>query len=154
MKHSFLMLAVIGMIHYSANAQNREAKKSEFDINYKVCRIDNRYYTTCSDNTPTVVYTKAYKKYLKHIENKNQKTIDGLRRYDSYVVMHPLPAVDVVSKKYITPLVPSYAGVEAARRHLPMLENDGYAKINERNLNYLNTSVELPANDGGLADRK
>jgi hypothetical protein len=154
MKQSLLMLTVIGMMHFSADAQNKETPKSKFDINYKVCRIDNKKYTTCSETTPTVIYTPKYQQKIEKQEQEYQKTIDGLRKYDMYIHVHPLPPVEILAKRFLGEATPSFSGTEAAKRRLPMLENDGYAKINYRNLNYLNTSVELPTNDGGLSNHK
>ena len=156
MKHSILMLAVIGMIHFSADAQNKGAKKSEFDINYKVCRIDNKKYTTCSENTPTVIYTPAYKKKVERQEQEYQKTIDGLRKYDSYIVYHPLPQVVVESKRINNAAnsTPAYSGTAAAGRGIAMLENDGYAKIRARNLNYMNTTDHFAPLAGDHSGRR
>lgn len=154
MKQSLLMLVVIGMMHFGANAQDKEAPKSKFDINYKVCRIDNKKYTTCNEATPTVIYTPAYQKKVDKQEQEYQKTIDGLRKYDVYINVKTLPPVEVLAKRYLSEAAPAFSGTEAAKRHLPMLENDGYAKINYRNLNYLNNAVDVPSNDGGLSNRK
>jgi hypothetical protein len=149
------MLAVIGMIHFSAEAQNREAKKSEFDINYKVCRIDNRIYTTCSNETPTVIYTQAYQKKVEKQEQEYQKTIDGLRKYDSYIVYHPLPPVVVESKRISNANgTPAYSGTAAAGRGIAMLENDGIAKIRARNLNYMNTTDHFAPLAGDHSGRR
>ena len=155
MKHSILMLAVIGMMHFSANAQDKDAKKSEFDINYKVCRIDNKKYTTCSESTPTVIYTPAYQKKMDKQEQAYQKTIDGLRKYDSYIVYHPLPPVVVQSKRFLSNKeTPAFSGTAAAGRNIAMLENDGYAKIRYRNMNYMNTTDALPPLAGDHSGRR
>jgi hypothetical protein len=153
MKQSMVMLAVIGMMHFSANAQNKEIKKSEFDINYKVCRINGKY-TTCSDNTPTVVNTLSYIRKVEMQKAKAySKTLDGLRRYDTYTRVQPLQPVTVVAPKPIVKIDQRYEGTSAAYHGNPTPENDGIAKNKERNINYLNTSTYLPANDGGLASR-
>ncbi len=153
MKQSMVMLAVIGMMHFSANAQNKEIKKSEFDINYKVCRINGKY-TTCSDNTPTVVNTPSYIRKVEMQKAKAYaKTLDGLRRYDTYTRVQPLQPVTVVAPKPIVKIDQRYEGTSAAYHGNPTPENDGIAKNKERNINYLNTSTYLPANDGGLASR-
>lgn len=153
MKHSILMLAVFGMTYFSANAQNGEAKKSEYDINYKVCRINGKY-TTCSDNTPTVVNTPSYERKMQSQQEKvNAKTLDGLRRYDSYTRVLPLQPVVVTAPKAIAKIDQRFEGTSAAYHGNPTPENDGIAKNKERNINYLNSSVNLPPNDGGLASR-
>jgi len=153
MKHSILMLAVFGMTYFSANAQNGEAKKSEYDINYKVCRINGKY-TTCSDNTPTIVKTPAYiRKMESQQERSNAKTLDGLRRYDSYTRVLPLQPVVVTAPKPITKINERFEGTSAAYHGNPTPENDGQKKNKERNINYLNSSVDLPPSDGGLASR-
>lgn len=153
MKHSILMLAVFGMTYFSANAQNGENKKSEYDINYKVCRINGKY-TTCSDNTPSVVNTPSYTRKVEMQKAKAYaKTLDGLRRYDTYTRVLPLQPVVVTAPKPIAKIDERYEGTSAAYHGNPTPENDGIAKNKERNINYLNTSVDLPANDGGLASR-
>lgn len=155
MRHSILALAVIGMMHSSANAQNNEGKKSQFDINYKVCRIDNKKYTTCSEETPTVIYTPTYRRFLDRQDDGYQKTIDGLRKYDSYIIYHPLPPVVIESKRISNAATtPAYSGTAAAGRQIAMLENDGIAKIRARNLNYTNTSDPLPPLAGDHSGRK
>lgn len=147
MKHSILMLAVIGMMHYSAMAQNGEDKKSEFDINYKVCRVDDKY-RVCNGNTPNIVYTKPY---IKKKQAEYAKTIDGLRKYDQYVHVHPLPAVVVKAEKKRVQFNPEFDGSSAVYHGNPSPENDGLAKSIERNKNHFTESVELPANDGSIA---
>ncbi len=153
MKHSILMLAVFGMTYVSANAQNGEAKKSEYDINYKVCRI-NGQYTTCSDNTPNVVNTPSYERKVEAQKAKaHAKTLDGLRRFDSYTRVLPLQPVVVTAAKPIAKIDQRFEGTSAAYHGNPTPENDGQKKNKERNINYLNTSVDLPPSDGGQASR-
>lgn len=155
MRHSILMLAVIGMIHFSANAQNKDAKKSEFDINYKVCRIDNKKYTTCSEETPTVIYTPTYRRFLDRQDDGYQKTIDGLRKYDSYIIYHPLPPVVIESKRISNAATtPAYSGTAAAGRQIAMLENDGIAKIKYRNMNYMNSTDHFAPLAGDHSGRR
>lgn len=155
MRHSILMLAVIGMMHFGADAQNKGAKKSEFDINYKVCRIDDKKYITCSSETPAVIHTPAYQKKVEKQEQEYQKTIDGLRKYDSYIVYHPLPPVVVESKRINSNnAAPAFSGTAAAGKRIAMLENDGYAKISYRNMNYMNTTDHFAPLAGDHSGRR
>ncbi len=149
MKQSILMLTVIGMMHFSADAQNNEAKKSDYDINYKVCRVDDKY-RVCNNNTPNIVYTKPY---IRKINKEYAKTIDGLRRYDQYVEVRPLPVVEVISKRRPIAYNQEFDGTSAAYHGNPTPENDGLAKNKERNINYLNSAVDLPSIDGKYASR-
>jgi hypothetical protein len=144
MKMMFSALVMIGMMHFGAAAQ------SKFDQNFKVCRIDDKY-ATCDENTPSVVVTKKAK-------DKNQKTIDGLRRMDSYTYVAPKPAPVPIqlatSVKRNPRFLVSYDDPQAPYLGEESMVNDGVQKNKQRNLNYLDGSVQRPPSDGGNSDRK
>lgn len=132
MKSSLLALIVIGMIHFSANAQ--EEKKSEFDINYKVCKIGDKY-KTCDENTPAFAPEKDNEKAIK-------KQVAALRKFDEHVYVKSTTQSAKKNPRFTV----SYE--ESAYKGEASMINDGVAKNKARNINYMNTSVELPPVDG------
>ena len=56
MKTKLIALAMIGLMHYGANAQ---AGHNKNDINYKVCRTESGYYKVCSGPYNGIKETRA-----------------------------------------------------------------------------------------------
>jgi hypothetical protein len=136
MKKLLIALAVIGTIHISANAQS----KSPFDVNYKVCRVDSKY-KTCDANDPAVVTTTS------KATTEQKKVEQSLRRMDTYVHLGYRPS-NVVSNKRNPRIVVMYDDPNGAYEGKSTQINDGVQKNKVRNVNYLDTSVDLPSNDG------
>ncbi|MBS1772733.1 MAG: hypothetical protein JST82_07730 [Bacteroidetes bacterium] len=136
MKLSILLLVVIGMMHFGANAQSQYAK------NYKVCLIDN-VYKPCSQKTPNVYYTK---KTLQ----KNARSLAALRKLDSYHSVHPKRVIVVSNTNSDVNKDLTYVSTDG---NTVGHANDGLAKNMNRNLTYMNTSAYLAPSDGGISDR-
>ncbi|WP_276133001.1 hypothetical protein [Polluticoccus soli] len=143
MKKILLALAMIGATVYGASAQ----KKSAFAKNYRICLIDSKYQVCPKSAKSDLGRTST-------IENPE----GVLRMMDTSVYLG-----------YSSPF-PSFSGMVPSNRRNPRIRvtiddpqapyegkesmiNDGVELNKARNINYLDTSVELPANDGGVSDR-
>lgn len=141
MKKILLALAILGSVSYSVEAQ----KKSKFDINYKVCLMDGKY-RTCNPEAPAA-------KTKKVVLSNEEQTVASLRKMDTYVHMGFRPS-STLSNRQNPRILLSYDDPQAPYLGKESRTNDGVQKNKERNLNYLDNSVDLPPNDGGLSDRR
>jgi hypothetical protein len=139
MKKILLALAIIGSLSYSAEAQ----KKSKFDINYKVC-LANGKYRTCNSEAPAA-------KTKRVVLSDEEQTVASLRKMDTYV--HMGYKSTALSNKKNPRFVVIYDDARAPYLGKESMTNDGVQNTRERNINYLNTTTELPPNDGGLSER-
>lgn len=136
MKQILLALTVIGLMHTSANAQT----KSKYDINYDVCKTNGKYHV-CGTNTPQISDG-----YQKPTDNKTE-VVSSLRRMDTYVHMgYGTPGGS--SFKNNPRFRVSYDDPNGAYEGKETLTNDGVQKNINRNVNYLDNSVNLPPVDG------
>jgi hypothetical protein len=141
MKKILLALALIGLVRYAADAQ----KKSIYDKNYKVC-LANGKYRTCNSEAPAAKTKRVV------ISDESEK-VASLRRMDTYVHMGYRPS-NTTSNKRNPRILLSYDDPQAPYLGEESRTNDGVQKNIQRNINYLDNSVDLPPNDGGLSDRR
>jgi len=146
MKKLMMMLAIIGMIQTSANAQ----KTSKFAKNYDVCRYRNGYEVCSKDQMSA--------------QNKKLKATKSLAAKEATPLQDQVVYVKCFSAADQTPAI----GNLNYRRHnnmmiiddmdnpyhgLPSRQYDGPVKNEERNKNVNQTSIDLPANDGSFTAR-
>lgn len=136
MKKILIAPVLIAIMHFGANAQS-----SQYDQNFKVCRIDDKYHV-CSEEDPTVMVTKDKAK------DDKRKVEASLRRMDTYVHLG-YPQRNVVSNKRNPRIVVSYDDPNGAYKGEETMINDGVQANKVRNVNYLDNSVTLPPVDGG-----
>lgn len=139
MKKILLALVIVGTAVCGANAQ----KKSVFAKNYRICLIDSKYQV-CPTSTKSDLGRTSV------VSNPE----GALRMMDTSVYLG-----------YSSPF-PSFSGMVPSNRRNPRIRvtiddpaapyqgkesmiNDGVELNKERNVNYQNTSVELPPSDGG-----
>ncbi len=150
---NFILALTVATLPLMAQAQRPQANRiSAYDQNYKVCRIDGTY-TTCDENTPTIVNTKK-------AARKNDKIIANLHKLDQHVYVEPKPepttqstVVSTYSRKNPR-FSASYDDPNAAYQGKESKINDGVDKNISRNINYVNNGNNLPPNDGGNTDKK
>lgn len=130
MKSLFFMLALTAGVVTSAQAQSN----SKFDKNYSVC-YSGQAYKLCSQLTPSDIASA-----------RPQPRVIAPSTYVS--LGDPQPVGNRKSKIRVT-----YDDPNAPYRGENSMVNDGVKKNVERNTNYLDQSVALPANDGGLSRR-
>lgn len=138
MKKILLALSIIGLISHNAGAQT---KKSIYAKNYPVC-LSGSTYKVCTT-------TKA--------ELGRKETADNpdpsLRMMDTYVHMGYGSRHTYASNKRNPRIRVAIDDPHAPYEGKESMINDGVQKNKERNINYLDNSVVLPPNDGGVSDR-
>lgn len=142
MKKILVVLAVLGLVNYGADAQT---KKSQFDKNYPVCQTKNGY-ATCSK--------AQLNAQLKEKEVQETYPVasapERLAGYDQVVFVKCQSAVD--EPTYGGPvrhhIQVSYDQMDNPYKGLPSQQYDGPAKDDERNKNVNQTSIQLPSNMG------
>lgn len=141
MKVALMALILIGTIQGSATAQS--TKKSKYDVNYKVCKVGDKY-KTCDENTPAFAPAKDEAKAIK------QQTKE-LRKLDEHVYAISSPASAKKNPRFIA----TYDGddPQSAYNGKESMINDGVEKNKARNVNYLDMSVNLPPSDGNNASK-
>lgn len=140
MKQVLLMLAIAGATYTSANAQSGSA----YDVNYNVCRTNGKYHV-CSNNSPQIIDGKEK-------ANDNEKQVEkSLSRLNSYTYVKGTPRQQGESYKKNPRFIVTYNDPQAPYEGKESLVNDGVEKNKNRNINYLDNSVDLPPVDGGIA---
>jgi len=135
MKQILLALLIAGALPLGANAQTN----SKFAQNYKVC-INGDKYAVCNEEE------KTSEKVGRDVKVTNDDR--RLRMFDTYVHMGYSPAT-AYSNKNNPRIKVSYEDPNGAYEGKETSINDGVQKNIERNINYLDGSVQLPPNDGG-----
>lgn len=139
MKQILMALAVVAFLHNSAEAQ---AKKSKYDVNYKVCKSDNGY-ATCgreghvrymTNNTMPADQTTEIILVPVAVADDNNLDMNVVNSYEGYYRRHNI----VVGEDEMN----------APYQGLPSQQYDGPDRNAQRNLNYNQTSIELPPSDG------
>lgn len=133
MKKLFIALSLIGLVQFSANAQSKNAQ------NYKICLKGDKYQVCDGSSTP-----RAMKKQ----KAKDAHTIASLRRMDTYVHLGYSSSAAFSNKRNPRIMV-SMDDPQAPYKGEESRINDGVKKNIDRNVNYLDNSIVLPANDGG-----
>lgn len=130
MKHLIIGLAFTAFVASEANAQ-----QSKFDKNYPICYSGNSY-KTCSAAAM----------------EQSQKTYVTPPLPDEHVTIG-IPEPAHISKYPHNRMKVSYDDGNAPYRGEEAAANDGVKANILRNKNYLDQSVTLPANDGGLSNK-
>jgi hypothetical protein len=134
MKKIFLILTTVSIATSSTYAQTSGNAQ-----NYRICRVDGKY-RACDNNMPLIVTTTEPR------EETEKKNI-SLRKLDTYteaktqLVLASAKRNERIKISYIDDHNSGYEGKET-------MLNDGVGKNKERNVNYLNASVDLPRVDG------
>ncbi|RYD55520.1 MAG: hypothetical protein EOP56_15510 [Sphingobacteriales bacterium] len=140
MKKILMILAVFGASYFTAEAQSKT--KSSSSQNYKICLIGDQYQV-CNPKSAS-----KQTKGLGRKEATNDPTA-SLRMMDTYTHMgyNPVTGTGTARNSRLRVIVDEpdapYQGKES-------LQNDGTKKNEVRNINYLDQSMVLPANDGGM----
>ena len=133
MKKVLMALTVLGTMHFSAEAQTN----SKYNQNYKMCNNAHGYYV-CGEEAPKVAGTKVTK----------EGPDASLRMMDTYVHLG-YSRSEGQSNKRNPRIRVSYDDPTAPYKGQESMINDGVKKNINRNINYLDNSVQLPAVDGG-----
>jgi hypothetical protein len=140
MKKILLALAMIGVIHFNADAQAK--KKSVYAKNYHICLTDSKY-KVCKSSVAKKNNTIGRKLAVNNPE-------PSLAMMDTYVHLGYAPGY---SNKHNPRIRVAIDDPNAPYQGKESMQNDGVQKNKERNINYLDNSVVLPPNDGGVSDR-
>jgi hypothetical protein len=136
MKQILFALALVGLAA-SANAQSN----SKYAQNYKVCAKGNGY-KVCGDHE-AAVQTQQQGRDVTIAEPDPSLSLLNTNTYLGY------RSATASSNRRNPRILVAYDDPNGAYEGKETRINDGVKKNRMRNTNYLNTSVELPANDGG-----
>ena len=139
MKKILLAFTAFGLMHICASGQT----KSKYDVNYKICKIHDKY-DVCGENTPTVVSEPKP-------EDNRQEVAASLRKLDTHVRVKSADETRIYSVKGNKRFSVLYDDPNGVYEGKETRANDGVQKNIHRNINYLDNSVTLPPNDGGSA---
>ena len=155
MKKLLMALTMIGMIHYSANAQS---KTSRYNQNYKVCKANGGYKICGMPVTKATATNSAWQTK----QEQNDMTSDGMlapvpqtvavvapcntMSNGTSVSMNSTNSYEGYYKRHN--IVVSYDDMHNPYEGKPSRQYDGPAKNEYRNLNYNQTSMDLPPNTG------
>lgn len=136
MKQILFALALVGLAA-SANAQSN----SKYAQNYKVC-VKGSAYKVCDESEAKLQATQQGTDVVlsepdPSLNLLNTSTYLGYRTTTAY------------SSRHNPRIVVAYDDPNAAYEGKESRINDGVKKNKVRNINYLDSSVELPTNDGG-----
>lgn len=136
-----MALTVAGLFHFSANAQSKSSNAK----NYKICLI-NDVYQVCNPKTSD----KQTKDLGRKVETNDPTA--SLRMMDTYTHLgyNTTTGTGIARNSRIRV---SYDEPDAPYKGKESRVNDGQEKNRQRNINYLDQSVVLPANDGGVSNR-
>lgn len=129
-----LLVALAAILAPSLFAQ----EKSRYDINYHICMNDGKY-TPCSAREAL-----GQKRDFQDVRFQLQNGVQAAP-VKSLAHSSVLPSRGRIRIHYEDPNAP-YKGEEN-------MQNDGVEKTAARNINYLDASVQLPPNDGGVTTR-
>ena len=116
--------------------------RSKYDVNYKVCKIDEQY-RICNPDAPLIQKTNN-RNQVADVRSVNTGDAASLSMNQGGVFM------GYTSKKHSAIKVQDEDNLSDKLDK----EADGKEKASYRNMNYNNGSVSLPPSDGGLSDRK
>lgn len=144
MKFKIAMLALAGIAFMQPDAS---AQSSKYDKNYPVCKKDGKYE----------ICTHAEK----HANNKQMSSSKATVAKTNTKQAEPIkPKCEVTEVVYVTSsskenprFAVSYDMPGDVYEGKEVMSNDGVQANRVRNINYLDTSVENPPNDGGLATK-
>lgn len=137
MKQTIIALAVLTFI-----CSNAKAQSSAYDINYKVCKVNDKY-KACGEDDPAITNTKP------KAESNVAAVSSSLRRLDTYVKPESTPRQVYTSVKGNPRFTVTYDDINGAYEGKDTKANGTVSANIERNINYLDNSVNLPPNDGG-----
>lgn len=137
MKKLLFALVLVGLASTGANAQS----KSKFDQNYKVC-VKGSTYKVCDENEAAMQTNAQGRDVVLNAPDPslsllNTNTHLGYR------------TTTTASNRRNPRIVVAYDDPNAAYEGKESRINDGVKKNKTRNINYLDSSVDLPPVDGG-----
>lgn len=130
------------VIAFSAEAQTGKSANSKFAQNYSVCQVGGTY-TVC-DRDAAMTSTAG------RTETTTMSSRNSMAMSETLVYMgerNNTSARGRIRVSYPDDPNGAYEGKETRI-------NDGVEENKQRNLNQYNDAVVLPANDGGLSDRR
>ncbi|HXS38465.1 MAG TPA: hypothetical protein VN721_17310 [Flavipsychrobacter sp.] len=133
MKKILMALTMVGLIHFSAEAQDKDSH-SPFAENYKVCKYTNGY-AVCGDESNPAAATYTMRLLTPMASSSTPCTSTTTETNSNY--WHRNIRV-------------SYDNADNPYEGLPSKQNDGAQKNDERNLNTNQSEMVLPANDGTM----
>ena len=141
MKKILLALTILSTISFT----QADAQKSKFDKNYPVCRKGNGYGVCCQNQSPV--------SNMPTVTRSSDETLvsQSLRRQDTYV--HMGYSRRLYSNRHNPRILVSVDDPAAPYKGEDSRVNDGVHANIERNINYLDNTIILPPNDGGISDR-
>lgn len=141
MKLKIAMLAIAGLAFMQSDAN---AQSSKYDINYPICKADGKY-TVCAPGEAM---------YKQELSSGKEAAAPAPKKVTKPVC--EVTEVVFVSSSYKNNprLRASFDRPGDVYEGKEVLSNDGVEKNIERNINYLDFSVNRPPNDGGLSTRK
>lgn len=139
MKKILFALVLLG-IGASAEAQTT---RSMYNKNYPICLVDGSYKVCPGHNASELGRSEIVKSPEASLRMMDTSVFLG---YSNTPFMIPSNRRNPRIRVTIDDPNAAYEGKES-------MINDGVQKNKARNINYLDTSVELPPSDGGLTDR-
>jgi len=124
----------------SAPVRPRSVGRSKYDVNYKVCLVNNQY-KVCNPEDATVQGTRSNVVVTSESVNTSNGSSVSMSQGGIYM--------GYTSKKNSNIKVEDEDNVKNKLDR----EADGKEKASYRNMNYNNGSVSLPPSDGGISDR-
>ena len=134
MKKIFMALTMVGLIHLSAEAQDKDSH-SPFAENYKICKYSNGY-AVCGDQSSQATSAYTMRLLTPIISNSTPCTSATTETNGNDYWHHNIKV--------------SYDNADNPYEGLPSKQNDGPQKNEERNLNTNQSDMVLPANDGTM----
>lgn len=130
-----ILFAILGLLYFMPNAQAQS--NSQYAKNYKVCKLDGKY-ATCDANTFNRMQRAEKVAATRSTQTKNEAPVAS---YSQFVYVS-------TSNKENDNIKVLYDDEEAAYEGKNSPINDGVKKNVNRNINYLDESVDLPPVDG------
>lgn len=154
MKKLFMALTMIGMIHYSADAQTK--KHHRYNQNYRVCKAQGGYKICGMPVTKATATYSAWDNHQVQTNNNNELAMAPMSPTTSVpcntmangnsVSMNTSNSYEGYYKRHN--IVVSYDDMRNPYEGEPSRQYDGPAKNEYRNLNVNQTSMDLPPNTG------
>lgn len=143
MKKILLVMALISFGYIHAEAQS---KKSTYAKNYPICLSGNKYKVCPAANS------KAGRSVKVNNPSASLRMMDTTVHM-GYSTARPFSSMSVLSNRRNPRIRVTIDDPQAPYEGKESMINDGVQKNKQRNINYLDNSVELPPNDGGVSDR-